>query len=68
MLGSSSVWPRLSEAFIERGRFLAALGAVEEARRSGVDDAALADVRRRVEERFGTLLGPWQSLVAKDSA
>lgn len=68
MLGASSVWPRLSEAFIERGRFLAALGAFEEARRSGVDDAALADIRRRVEERFGTLLGPWQSLVAKDSA
>ena len=39
MLGSQSVWPRLSEAFIERGRFLAALGAVEEARRAGVDDA-----------------------------
>jgi tetratricopeptide (TPR) repeat protein len=67
MLGASTVWPRLSEAFLERGRFLAALGAVEEARRSGVDDAALADVRRRVEERFGTLLGPWQNLVAKTS-
>ena len=68
MLGASSVWPRLSEAFIERGRYLAALGAVEEARRSGIDDAALADIRRRVEERFGTLIGPWQTLVAKDSA
>jgi hypothetical protein len=66
MLGASSVWPRLSEAFLERGRFLAALGAVEEARRSGVDDAALADVRRRVEERFGSLLAPWQNLVAKN--
>jgi tetratricopeptide (TPR) repeat protein len=68
MLGASSVWPRLSEAFLERGRFLAALGAVEEARRSGFDDAALADVRRRVEERFGTLLAPWQNRVAKNSA
>jgi tetratricopeptide (TPR) repeat protein len=68
MLGASTVWPRLSEAFLERGRFLAALGAVEEARRSGVDDAALADVRRRVEERFGTLLTPWQDLIAKTSA
>jgi tetratricopeptide (TPR) repeat protein len=68
MLGAQSVWPRLSEAFIERGRYLAALGAVEEARRSGVEDAALADVRRRVEERFGTLLRPWQTLVTKNSA
>jgi hypothetical protein len=68
MLGAQSVWPRLSEAFIERGRFLAALGAVEEARRAGIEDAALADVRKRVEERFGTLLGPWQNLVAKNSA
>lgn len=68
MLGADSVWLRLSEAFLERGRFLAALGAAEEARRSGADDAALADVRRRVEERFGTLLGPWQHLVAKTTA
>jgi hypothetical protein len=68
MLGAHSVWPRLSEAFVERGRFLAALGAVEEARRAGADDAALADVLKRVEERFGTLLPPWQNLVAKKSA
>jgi hypothetical protein len=68
MLGADSVWPRLSEAFLERGRFLAALGAVEEALRSGVDESAVADVRRRVEERLGGVLGPWQSLVAKASA
>ncbi len=68
MLGSGSVWPRLSQAFIERGRFLAALGAVEEARRAGVDDEALVDVRKRVEERFGSLLAPWQDLVAKNPA
>jgi hypothetical protein len=68
MLGAHTVWPRLSEAFVERGRFLAALGAVEEARRAGADDEALADVLKRVEERFGTLLPPWQNLVAKKSA
>lgn len=68
MLGADSVWPRLSEAFLERGRFLAALGAAEEARRSGVEDATVVAVRRRVEERLGPVLGPWQSLVAKDSA
>ena len=67
MLGAHTVWPRLSEAFLERGRFLAALGAVEEARRSGVEDAALATVQKRVEEHFGTLLAPWQDLVAKQS-
>lgn len=68
MLGATTVWPRLSEAFLERGRFLAALGAVEEARHSGVEEAALADVQRRVEERFGALLAPWQDLIAKGSA
>jgi tetratricopeptide (TPR) repeat protein len=68
MLGAQTVWPRLSEAFVERGRFLAALGALEEARQAGTDDAALADVLKRVEERFGTLLSPWQNLVAKKSA
>jgi tetratricopeptide (TPR) repeat protein len=68
MLGAQTVWPRLSEAFVERGRFLAALGALEEARRAGTDDAVLADVLKRVEERFGTLLSPWQNLVAKKSA
>jgi tetratricopeptide (TPR) repeat protein len=68
MLGATSVWPRLSEAFLERGRFLAALGAMEEARRSGVEEAALADVQRRVEERFGALLAPWQDRIAKSSA
>jgi tetratricopeptide (TPR) repeat protein len=68
MLGAQTVWPRLSEAFVERGRFLAALGAIEEARRAGADDAALGDVVKRVEERFGALLSPWQNLVAKKSA
>jgi tetratricopeptide (TPR) repeat protein len=68
MLGAVSVWPRLSEAFLERGRFLAALGAVEEALRSGIDEAVLADVRRRVEERLGAVLAPWQSLLEKAPA
>lgn len=65
MLGAASVWPRLSEAFLERGRFLAALGAVEEARLSGLEEAAVADVRRRVEERLGGVLQPWRDLVAR---
>jgi tetratricopeptide (TPR) repeat protein len=65
MLGSVTVWPRLSEAFLERGRFLAALGAVEEARRSGLEEASVADVRRRVEEHLGGLLQPWRALVVR---
>jgi tetratricopeptide (TPR) repeat protein len=68
MLGAPSVWPRLSEAFLERGRFLAALGAVEEARQSGLDEATVAEVRRRVEERLGGLLGAWRSLVTRGTA
>jgi tetratricopeptide (TPR) repeat protein len=68
MLGATSVWPRLSEAFLERGRFLAALGAVEEARRSGIEDASMDVVQRRVEEQLGPLLVPWQVLVAKGTS
>jgi tetratricopeptide (TPR) repeat protein len=67
LLGAHSVWPRLSEAFLERGRFLAALGAIEEARQSGLDEATVADVRRRVEERMGGLIGPWRTLVTRGS-
>jgi tetratricopeptide (TPR) repeat protein len=67
MLGAASVWPRLSEAFLERGRFLAALGAVEEARNSGLEEAKVAEIRRRVEERLGGLIGPWQSAIAKST-
>jgi hypothetical protein len=65
MLGATSVWPRLSEAFLERGRFLAALGAVEEARRAGLEEATVADIRRRVEERLAGVLDPWRALVAR---
>jgi len=65
MLGATSVWPRLSEAFLERGRFLAALGAVEEARRSGLEEATVAEVRRRVEERLAGVLAPWRTLVTR---
>ncbi len=68
MLGAETVWPRLSEAFLERGRFLAALGAAEEARRSGLEEAVVAEVRRRVEERLGGLIAPWQNVVARGSS
>lgn len=65
MLGATSVWPRLGEAFLQRGRFLAALAAVEEARGTGIDEAQLTDIRRRVEERLGRALEPWQALISK---
>jgi tetratricopeptide (TPR) repeat protein len=64
MLGASGVWPRLSEAFLERGRYLAALGAVEEAEEAGSQAPALAEVRRRVEAHLGSLLPAWKSLVS----
>jgi Flp pilus assembly protein TadD len=57
------IWPLLARAFVERGRTVAALGAVLEARAAGVDDAVVRDVLSIVEDRLGTALDSWRSLV-----
>lgn len=55
------VWALLARAFTERGRALAAYGAVAEARRAGIDQAALAPFEARIAERLGA---PWTTFQA----
>lgn len=49
-----SIWPMLADSLLARGRYLAALGVVREAREHGARDALLD----RVEEAAGAALGP----------
>ncbi len=69
-LGASGdrVWPLLARAFLDRGRSVAAYGAVLEARTSGVDEAAIADVRLAVEAQLGRALSSWRDLVGEEEA
>jgi tetratricopeptide (TPR) repeat protein len=65
VLGSESVWPKLSEAFLARGRLLAALGATEEARQFGLDERSFEQSRREVEQRLGPAWAAWRKLTAR---
>jgi tetratricopeptide (TPR) repeat protein len=68
VLGSESVWPKLSEAFLARGRLLAALGATEEARQFGIDEALFAQSRVEVEQRLGPAWAAWRKLTARSQS
>jgi hypothetical protein len=57
------VWSLLAEAFITRGRNLAALGAVLEARAAGTPAAELEPVIERLRDALGTPLADWQRAV-----
>ncbi len=57
------IWPVLAEAFVARGRFVAALAAVTEARAAGVGDARLARVNASIEAVLGDPLEEWNRLV-----
>jgi hypothetical protein len=57
------VWPLLARAFAERGRFVAAFGAVLEARAAGVEDAVVGSTLAIVEERLGPSLKAFRGLV-----
>lgn len=57
------IWPLLARAFNERGRSVAAYGAVLEARAAGVDDAVMRDVIVSVEAKLGAALSAWAALV-----
>lgn len=56
------VWPRLASAFIERHRFLAALGAVLEAEDAGVVPSELAPFSDAIRQALGSPLGDWAEL------
>ena len=57
------IWPALAKAFLARGRYLASLSALLEAREAGAPEAELATVARRVRERLEPALGRWHDLV-----
>lgn len=57
------VWPLLARAFVERGRFVAALACIREARAAGVADADMMEAIREVEAKLGPALTAWRGLV-----
>jgi hypothetical protein len=59
----AEVWPLLADAFLSRGRLLAALAAVREARSSGLADAALDRIHDQVAERLGERFQSWERTV-----
>ncbi|MCC6646768.1 MAG: hypothetical protein IT374_14490 [Polyangiaceae bacterium] len=58
------VWPELARAFVERGRYVAALACVKEARAAGAPAAALAEPIRAVEAALGPLVANFEAHVA----
>jgi tetratricopeptide (TPR) repeat protein len=60
------VWPLLTEALLARGRYVAALGALLEARAAGAEprNGAL----KTIESRLGQPLAAWKALVGTGSA
>ncbi|HEX6276135.1 MAG TPA: hypothetical protein VFZ53_24005, partial [Polyangiaceae bacterium] len=61
------VWSLLAEAFVTRGRYLAALGALLEARAAGTPAAELEDVVERLRGVLGAPLETWQRAVGRDA-
>jgi hypothetical protein len=59
------IWPMLADALLARGYFLAAYGAVEEAREAGVDELLLRRARAAVERRLGEPLRAFRALVER---
>ena len=57
------VWPLLARAFVRRGRSVAALGAVLEARSAGVNEAAVREELLAIEAQLGPSLASWRDLV-----
>jgi hypothetical protein len=61
------VWPLLARAFAERGRSVAAFGAVLEARAAGVDEAVIREVLSAIEKKLGPALTAFRGLVDEGS-
>ncbi len=56
------VWPLLASALLARGRFMAALGAVLEAKAAGVPENRLEPLMQQIKQRLGPALTVWSSL------
>jgi hypothetical protein len=59
------VWPLLADALLLRGRYLAALGALFEAREAGVPEADLGPRMEAIESALGEPLEQWSTLVGQ---
>jgi hypothetical protein len=57
------IWPLLSRAFLDRGRFVAAFAALREARLAGALEADLSTQTRQVELALDPHLTAWKALV-----
>lgn len=57
------IWPQLAAAFADRGRLLAALGALEEAADAGESSPRLHELRTSIMDRLGPALEVWQDLL-----
>jgi hypothetical protein len=69
-LGASGgeVWPMLAGAFLARGRLLAALGAVREARTNGVSGDELDRIHDRVAQQLGERFVRWSQVLSTNTA
>jgi len=59
------IWPLLARAFVDRGRTVAALGAVLEARAAGVEEERIRNSVTAIEGKLGALLEPWRTLIGE---
>jgi hypothetical protein len=57
------IWPLLARAFSRRGRHVAALACIREARLVGVADSDMVEEIREIEQALGTALTAWRGLV-----
>jgi hypothetical protein len=57
------ILPLLARAYAKRGRYVAALACVREARAAGVSDAEMVEEIREIEAKLGTALTAWRGLV-----
>jgi hypothetical protein len=63
-----TLWPLLAKAFLHRGRHLAALSCVREAKSAGVEESEMGSIVQAIEEKLGSSLTAWRSLVLTTSA
>ena len=64
-VSGGKIWLELASAFIERNRWLAALGAALEARDAGAADADVGTLLRRIQVKMGAPLESWRKLTGR---
>lgn len=62
------VWPALGRAFLERGRYLAALGAAQAARRYGVSTEIVDPIQNQAAEGLGDGYQAWARYLSEEES